>query len=191
MKAKLRLWTVATLWFASVSGLSTYGVILAREAEREKRYGLWGDSYAFQALRNYLGAQGVFQRKDRYGKGKLLYANPIDGKGLADLYRVGGPLEYPDGTELKLIDLAFARATSPETSKAGYWFVEITGDALGGHYDYATDCGLCALPAEHSKMGLYTFIINIEGTVYKKDNGGTPVTVWPDVVKDGWLPVGY
>jgi len=133
----------------------------------------------------------MFQREDRYGKGELLYANPEDGVGFPDLYRIGGPLEEPDGTELKLIDLALARATSPETNKAGYWFVEITSDALSGNrYDYTVDCGLCAVPAVYGKSGIYTYVIDLTGTVYKKDNGGKPVTAYPDVKKDGWRPVG-
>ncbi len=143
------------------------------------------------ALRAYLGAQGTFQRVDRYGKGKLLYANPKDGIGFPDLYRIGGPLAVPDGTEIKLIDLALARATSPETNKAGYWFVEITSDAVPGRpYDYTKDCGLCAVPAKYRETALHTFVIDIRGTVYRNDNGGKPVTVFPDVAKNGWLPVG-
>jgi hypothetical protein len=148
-------------------------------------------SAAIPGLRTYLGAQGTFQRVDRYGKGELVYANPKDGVGFPDLYRIGGPLAAPDGTEIKLIDLALARATSPETNKAGYWFVEITSDAVTGRpYDYTKDCGLCAVPAAYGKTGLYTYIIDLTGTVYKKDNGGKPVTVYPDVEKDGWRPVG-
>jgi len=150
-----------------------------------------GGSSAIAGLRAYLGAQGTFQRVDRYGKGKRVYASPKDGVGFPDLYRIGGPLDEADGTEIKLIDLAIARDTSPETAKAGYWFVEITSDAVTGHpYDYSVDCGLCAVPAVHGKTGLHTFIVDLTGMVYKKDNGGKPVTVFPDVEKDGWLPVG-
>ncbi len=147
-------------------------------------------SSAVAAMRAYLGAQGTFQREDRYGKGKLLHANPVDGIGFPDLYRVGGPLDEPDGTEIKLIDLAFARATSPETARAGYWFVDIVGDAVAGkHYDYTRDCGLCAVPATYNETGLWTFIIDPRGTVHWRDNGGEPVTVWPDVQKDAWRAV--
>ena len=148
------------------------------------------ESAAISGLRAYLGAQGIFQRKDRYGKGRLVYANPIDGKGFVDLWRVGGPLPEADGTELKLIDLAFARAASSATDKAGYWYVDIVADAVGGPYDYAKECGLCAVPAVYGKSGLRTFVVNIEGMVYWKDNGGVPVTMFPDVAREGWKPVG-
>ena len=148
-------------------------------------------SAAIAGLRAYLGAQGTFQRVDRYGKKKLVYANPIDGKGLADLYRVGGLLKESDGSEIKFIDLAFARATSPQTAKAGYWYVEIMGDAVDGKpYDYTNACGLCAVPAVYGETGIDTFIVDLTGTVYRKDTGGAPVQVYPDTANEGWEPVG-
>ena len=143
---------------------------------------------AIAGLRACLGAQGVFRREDRYGKGALVYANPVDGKGFPDLYRVGGPRESETGDELKLIDIAFARATSAESPKSGYWFVDIIADTKAGPYDFTEDCGLCAVPARYGKSGLHTFIIDARGTVYKKDNGGAAVTIWPDSKEDGWLP---
>ncbi|MHC4249068.1 MAG: DUF2950 family protein [Planctomycetota bacterium] len=188
---KLRVWFLATLWFASVSGLSAYGVVRSRETAR-LRYWHGSESAAVAGLRAYLGSQGTFHRLDRYGKGKRVYANYLDGKGFTDLYRLGGPLEHPDGTEIKLIDLAFARATSPATAKAGYWYVEITADAVSGKpYDYTQDCGLCAVPAVYGETGIHTFVVDLTGTVWKKDNGGRPVQAYPDVVNDdGWEPVG-
>ncbi|MHC4249069.1 MAG: hypothetical protein ACYS9X_08075 [Planctomycetota bacterium] len=141
---------------------------------------------AVSHLRSYLGGQGTFQRIDRYGKDTCVYANPVDGVGFPDLFRVGGPVEEPDGDELKLIDLSFARATSPGKPKAGYWYIDIVADRRTGPYDFTKECGLCAVPATYGGYSLHTFIINIEGTVYRKDNSGKPVTVWPDVEKDGW-----
>ena len=186
MKRERKLVVVAAL-----AAVTVVAVIAASRVDLSLAPRIAGGEFgAIAHLRSYLGAQGAFQRLDRYGKGKLVYANPIDGKGLADLYRVGGPLEDPDGTELKLIDLAFARATSPETSKAGYWFIEIIADRKAGPYDFTKECGLCAVPAVYGKTGIDTYIVDLCGTVYKKDTRGTPVTVWPDVVKDGWRPVG-
>ena len=148
------------------------------------------ESAAIAALRAYLCAQDTFQRVDRYGKGKLVYANPKDGTGFPDLYRIGGPLEKRSVDGFRFIDFAFARATSPETPKAGYCFIDIVTDRKTGSYDFTKDCGLCAVPVVHGETGIHTFIINAEGTVYRKDNGGKPVTVFPDVESDGWLPVG-
>ncbi|MHC4249070.1 MAG: DUF2950 family protein [Planctomycetota bacterium] len=187
MKKRLKVGIIAALAAVTVVAL----VIGSRNDLRLKPRMAGGHSGAIAGLRAYMGAQGAFQRVDRYGKGKRVFANTVDGAGFPDLYRIGGPLDKPDGTEIKLIDLAVVRATSPERAKAGYWFVEITSDAVTGKpYDYAVDCGLCAVPAVYGKSGLYTYIINITGTVYKKDNGGKPVTVWPDVEKEGWVPVG-
>jgi hypothetical protein len=133
--------------------------------------------------RAYLGAQGVFHRIPRYGKSKRVYANSRDGAGFPDLFQIGGPGSANNA--IKLIDPAMARATGPATAKAGYYFVDIKYD------DYSTDCGLCAVPARYGRSGLNTFIIDITGTVYKKDTGGRPVTRYPDTAKDGWLPVGF
>jgi len=185
---KLRVWILATLWFASVSGLSTYGVILAREAEARERPLPWGDFFAPQILRNYASAQKTFRSRDRYGKGTPVYANPADGNGFADLYRVGGPLENPAGSELELINLALARATSPETTLVGYWFVDITGDAAsGGPYDYAREFGLCAVPAVYWRNGINTYVVDHKGTVWQRNTHGAPVRVFPDVENEGWV----
>jgi hypothetical protein len=160
---------------------------------------LWSHKYtrrdshhtaAIAGLRAYLGAQGTFQRVDRYGNGKLVYANPIDGKGFPDLYRLGGPLGKESVDGLRLIDFAFARAISPETAKCGYWFVDIVADAKTGPYNFAKEFGLCAVPAVYGKSGIYTYIIDFTGTVYKKDNGGRPVQAYPDTTNEGWDPVG-
>jgi len=103
-----------------------------------------------------------------------------------DLFRIGGP--EGTGPELKFIDLAFASATSPDSTKAGYWFVDIVADRLTGPYDFERECGLCAVPAISGAKGYPTFVIDIQGVAYMKDNGGKPVTVFPDVEKDGWVP---
>jgi len=147
------------------------------------------EAAAIAGLRAYLGAQGTFQRADRYGKDELVYANPNDGAGFVDLYQIGGP--GSPNQPLKLIDLAFAQATRPETAKAGYYFVDLTSDAIAGDYDYSNSCGLCAVPAQYGKSGLSTFVVDLTGTVYKKDNGGRPLTCYPDTTEEGWLPVSY
>ena len=139
------------------------------------------------SLKSYVLAQNTFHRTAHYGKGKRTYANPSDGSGLPDLYRVGGP--DATGEALDLIPLDLARATTPDRPKTGYYFVDITGEA-SGPYDYTKQCGLCAVPAKYGKSGRLTFIINVTGTIDQKDTGGRPVAVWPDVEKEGWEPVG-
>lgn len=132
---------------------------------------------AVAALRVYSSAQETFARSSRYGNAKgRVYANPRDGKGLADLGAAG------------IIEEAFALATSPERAKGGYYFVHVTRDSKGP-YDYSKQHGLCAVPARHGKSGFATFIVDTACVIYRKDNGGKPVTTWPDVKKEGWEPV--
>ena len=144
---------------------------------------------AIAALRAYCSAQHAFHSAPRYDDTRRVFANPKDGRGFVDLYRVGGPLprsDGRDGTELEMIDIAFARAASPETPKAGYWYVDIVADKKDGLFDFTKQCGLCAVPARHGEDGRRTFILREDGAIWSKDNGGKPVTVWPDVEKDGW-----
>ena len=144
---------------------------------------------AVGAVRTYLGAQNQFHRTDFYGTGSPVWANPWNGSGFPDLYEVGGPAS--GGTKLKLIDLALARARLGGKPRAGYYFCEILGAAGKGPYDFSTDCGLCAFPAEYNRTGRNTFIIDVTGVVYQKDTKGWPVWIYPDFAKSkGWIPVG-
>ncbi len=181
-------WNTLAAVAVLVVGGGTLAWRYAQNSERDRIARIYGPSAAVAGLRAFIGAQGTFRREDRYGRGGRVYANPEDGTGFTDLYRIGGP--DGSGRELKFIDLAFARATSPDSSKAGYWFSDIVADSVTGSYDFTRECGLCAVPAVSGGKGYPTFVIDVEGTVYKKDNGGKPVTVFPDVEKDGWVPVG-
>ncbi|MHC5053201.1 MAG: hypothetical protein ACYTKD_00620 [Planctomycetota bacterium] len=145
------------------------------------------ETVAVGGLRAYLGGQWTFRKADRYGNGKLVFANLIDGTGFSDLWRVGGPLDEPDGTEIKLIHLANSRATSPETPKAGYWFIEIIADKKTGPYDFTKECGLCTVPAVYGVTGTPTYIVGPVGRIYTH---GTPVRVFPDVDREGWHTIG-
>ena len=137
-------------------------------------------------LRAYFNAQGTFHRQAWYGEElKGIYANPVNGKGFVDLYQIGGI--GSGGAEPQLIDRAFAEATSPDSHRSGYYFAEIAADA-NGPYDYTKQFGLCAVPAEYRRDGRSTYIVDNEGVVYGKDNGGKPVTVWPDIEAEGWFP---
>jgi type II secretory pathway pseudopilin PulG len=148
------------------------------------------ENAAVGALRTYLGAQAVFHRSRYYGQGEdepLQYANPWNGSGFPDLHQVGGPDSR--GTELKLIDLAFADAILGGTPRAGYHLCDILGDEKGP-YDFTKQFGLCAFPNEYGRTGRYTYIVDETGTVYYKNLGGFPVNIFPDVERDGWVAVG-
>lgn len=182
MKRRLMMYALLCAVLAALVGLLVFacphrgGGIASRE------------SAAVWKLRRYLAEQNMFHGAALYGRDvRRVYANPDNGTGFPDLYRIGGP--GGDGQELLMIDIDFASATSPDHSEFGYYFVDITGDA-DGPYDYAKQCGLCAVPAKYGKSGRLTFIVNVTGTIYQKDTGGRPVTIWPDVEQQGWIAVG-
>ncbi|MHC4202322.1 MAG: DUF2950 family protein [Planctomycetota bacterium] len=144
------------------------------------------------ALRAYVEAQELFRKEDHYTKGERVYANPVDGRGFADLYEVGGP--GSGGRALGLIDRELAEATSPERARYGYYFVDITG-GVDGPYDFSKQFGLCAAPAQYLRTGTHTYIVDARGRIFRKNIPHEPrarcepVTTWPDVEKEGWLPV--
>ncbi len=148
------------------------------------------ETAAFASLRTCLGAQNQFHRTPFYGdEVGLAHANPWNGSGFPDLYEVGGP--GSGGKKLKLIDLALARARLGGTPRYGYYFCEILGTAGQGPYDFSTDCGLCAFPAEYGRSGRLTYIIDVTGIVLQKDTKGIPVWTYPaDPKAEGWIPVG-
>lgn len=146
------------------------------------------DIVAIASLRMYLAGQCRFAKERRYGvQTGRLYANPVHGRGLPDLYQMNGP--DSGGQLLEFIERDFAEAVAAHRPKCGYFYVDIVGDG-NRLYDFSKDCGLCAVPAEWNVTGRNTYIINVTGKVYQKDNGGRPVTIWPDVQKQGWIPVG-
>jgi hypothetical protein len=132
----------------------------------------------------YLNAQGTYHQQDWDGDGVREYAaHYVD---LFELVDVDGETQEPH-----LIDRALAEATSPKTPRSGYYFINITGD-VNGPYDCTRQFGLCAVPAEYRRDGRQTYIVNQEGVVYFKENGGKPVTTWPDIsaeAEERWLPM--
>jgi hypothetical protein len=138
---------------------------------------------AVACLRTYVNAQSVFHRIEHYRGRGLRYARPY-----AHLHTA------PTGGTIKYIDEAFARACITDEKReprSGYYFVDITGIERGAPYDPAIEFGLCAVPAKYKSSGINTFIVDVTGTVYQKDTGGRPVTLYPaDLGGEGWIPVG-
>ena len=162
------------------------------------------ESAAIAGMRAYLGAQSTFHRVNRYEKdpAELVYANVDDstGTGYPDLFEV-----HYDGTPtadaIKLIDLAFANADTDgqDRDKAGYVFQDVVDQDIGGVYDYSSDCGLSGMPTQYNRTGLHIFVVDLTGTVYKKEASAveavttgdavTAITVYPDTTTDNWIPV--
>lgn len=143
-------------------------------------------------LRIYCAVQSMYRRKDWDGDGVFEYAFP---------YTLLNTQRLPKSGPIKLIDDAFANASRDNPLSGttvpnhGYLFVDLVGDAKVKSYDDGKgNCvhgyGLCAYPAEYGRTGRMTFVTTIEGTVYMKDTEGKPVTVFPDVEKEGWAACG-
>jgi len=140
------------------------------------------ETSAVASLVVILCGQATFHRTDFYGRGQLMYANPHTGRGFVDLYAVGNQ-------RIGLIDQSLAKATSPRTAKAGYYFISFRGSADGYEYDPVIEFGVCAVPAVYGKTGINTFVMDVGGSVYMKDTGGVAPTRYPDV-RRGWIAVG-
>lgn len=162
------------------------------------------ESACIAGLRAFLGAQSTFRRVNRYEKdpAELVYANTDDstGSGYPDLFEV----HYagaPTADAIKLIDLAFANADADGQArdKAGYVFQDIDSQAIGGAYDYSSDCGLSGMPSQYNRTGLHIFVVDLTGTVYKKEASSveaiatgdavTSITEYPDTTTDNWIAV--
>jgi len=163
--------------FALAAGLAC-GCSLSRDRDGARTHIETG---AAGRLTKWVIEQTPFRREDRYGKGAKVYANPRDGAGFPDLYQVrfAGP-RGQGMDELRLIDVTFARATSPDSARNGYWFADIPFDSDGNRWDYSKDAALCAMPAVYGKTGRKTFIVRTEDKfVYAGDNGGPQITRRP------------
>jgi hypothetical protein len=130
-------------------------------------------------MRAYAGAQKLFKTQD-WDKDKVLeYATPF-----SQLHS----LKDATGEPIGLMPPDFAAAVSSKKPMFGYYFVElktIDGKAI----DWTKDYGLCAVPAEHRKTGMRTFILKTGGRVWGQvlPNGGA-VTDYPaNPALAGWV----
>jgi hypothetical protein len=149
------------------------------------------DFYATACLRTYAGAQNMYRRYDWDGDGVLEYAYPYS--------KLNMEVAPRTGRRLRLIGDAFANASTVDPPigiiepKVGYLFVDLAaGASEGTYFDEEGNCvrgfGLCAYPAEYSRSGRYTYVIDMRFEICRKDTEGKPVTLFPDLVKDGWEP---
>ena len=167
---KRKLW-----WIVAAALVVAVPVVLLTYKRLSARRIAINEAAAISWLRNYLCYQNLFDEEERYPGRGLRFANPFDGAGFPDLYHLGG-------RELReWVDPAFAAATDPQHSIDGYYFVDITGSRRTGPYNYARECGLCAVPAEYGRTGINTHIVDVQGTCFQGDTGGKPVTSFPDL----------
>lgn len=154
---------------------------------------------AAATLRAYHYAQQEFRSEDRYGIGKAVFANPMDGTGMPDLWRIGGP--GSGGTHVGLLTRSTAMASARYgEAKAGYVFYEVV-KRRGEHLDYGKESVLCAIAEESGRHEPGALVIDETGEVlhlrsamhvYREATRADPEgPSWPeDPAAEGWVRVG-
>ncbi len=158
------------------------------------------ETSAIGGLKQMVSYEASWRQTDADSNGKNDYWT-LDVSGFRHIKDQGG-------NEVKYMDLAQARAdAAPKiksftpSPKSGYFYQAIVKDETGKPYcqnsgspQYKGKCtntykfGFCAFPAKYGITGVFTYIVNEEGQVYKKDNGGKPVKQYPseDPMQKGW-----
>jgi hypothetical protein len=138
-------------------------------------------------LKQIAQAQSAFWRDD------------LDANGKQDFWRhdVAGLYHLPGrgGGALRLIDMSLARADTTPESRFGQ-----TPAPIGGYFLRAiqlVDEGTldrqrffaCCYPAAYPSGGRFSFIINEDGVIYRKDlgRGGPPERYPRDPKEEGWM----
>jgi hypothetical protein len=113
-----------------------------------------------------------------------------------------------DGGPIKLIERSVANADGAPwkplaegQAKAGYLYRAIKSDPTGAPYDSGhgrnpSKFGFCAFPSDYhdaawyrrsTDVSIYTFILNEENVIWRKDLQGAPALKWPkDPYAEGW-----
>jgi hypothetical protein len=176
MRRAVWLFPVAAVLIVAAIPLGMRYARLRREAAEE--------TSVIASLVVLLSAQATFHKTDYYGKGDLRYANTIDGRGIRDLHE----MRDADGNTRKvnLLDAAFVDAFERGEARGNYRWIEVIGDE-DGPFDPRTECAVCAYPVE-AHADRPTFIMDRSGSIWKKLNGGKPVTILPkDLEAEGWV----
>ena len=140
------------------------------------------EAAAIAAMRTYAGAQNIFHRTDYDGDGILEYAGP--GQQITTTHSTFVALNTVviSSARIELIDNAFGGATTATRPKAGYYNNDNATHNGGVAYNAAFIFGLCGNPAQYNRTGLNTFVIDVQGTVYQRDQTSTnELTRFPNV----------
>ena len=154
---------------------------------------------ASTSLKTLTSAEADFRSNDRD-------RNQINDYWVADVSR----LYYleADGVPLQLIERSVAQADdaplkplSDGEPKAGYLYRAIPFDETGAPYDSGqgrnpSKFAFCAHPSDYhdtawyrrkTDVSIFTFIVNEENVIWRKDLQGAPVLKWPkDPLAEGW-----
>lgn len=155
------------------------------------------DAAALRALMSIATAQADFRHNDRdrdriaaYWTGDVagLYA-------LDDIRLIDPEVSAADAAPLPAHD---RNAGKGPVARSGYLFRTMTDDAAGAPYqqdlnkdgaatENRTSYGVCTWPVEYPKSGRYTFIVNQDNVIWKRDTGGQVVLQFPkDPKAEGW-----
>jgi len=189
-------WIAAAVVFLVVAVVIIIPGIL--EASRSSKH-----RSAWQSLRTLYWAESDFRSNDRDD-------NKVNDYWVGDISR----LYYFEvkGQPIQLIEVSIANADgAPKeplkfpNSRSGFKFAAMKTDETGAPYDLGNGrnpekYGVCAYPETYrakrswyqssGDLSQYTFIINQDGVIWKKDLGGAPAVKWPkDPVAEGWIKI--
>ena len=159
-----------------IAAIAIPSLLAARSASRVS-----SETAAVGSCRAYAGSQTIYHRNDWDHDGRLSYAHPFT--------LMSTCVDGTAGGSIRLLDEAFAAASSPKTPKHGYWFKDM--ETLGGRpIDWSNDFALCAMPAKYGGARRRTFLVSTAGTVWGKDLGKSGfVADFPaDPAAAGWKP---
>ena len=143
---------------------------------------------AAAACKAFAEAEEIYHRTDYDADGVLEYATKMSG---------ATSLLTNGGTEIALIDRAFAAAEGPGSSspKAGYIFTILTTQTtpIARLFMSGTNLTLgyamSAAPAAYDSTGRDSFMISNSGTIYQSDQGsGTSLQTSFNPVAPTWTP---
>src|SRR5689334_23229925 len=186
---------VALAVVVAILGVSTF-LVAGLTSSRSSN-----DRNAFASLKTLVTAEADFRSNDRDGNLRNQYWVG-DVRGLWDII----PEKGSDPVKLVELSVAYADACpaaikgvrrsvpgSTASPKSGYLFAVIPLMADGKPYDDGSGCNdnayaFCCWPAKSPGVPRWTFIVNEDATIWKKDNGGTRVLRWPaDPKAEGWV----
>lgn len=154
-----------------------------------------------RAIKSLASAEADFRANDRdwnhindFWTGDvagLFYVRPNNGEGGPEVALIPRELAEADAAPLKPLcpkpvpyhGYFFVILEEDETLKGSpeqFYRQDTLGEPRMGKVHNTSKFGFCAYPAEYGVTGKFTFIINENNTVFRLDNGGKPMRVWPD-----------
>lgn len=186
------IWGIVGFMAFAVAAIAIPGILASSRASNHRN--------AAASLKTLTSAEADFRANDRDDN----QVNDFWVGDVSQLYLMEARKE-----PIKLIEMSVARADAApkapledQASKAGYLYRAMTTDETGAPYDRGggrntSKFAFCAHPEEYKPQAWYrqdvhvsiwTFIVNEENVIWRKDTGAQPVTRWPkDLQAEGWI----